>query len=148
MIFLPPPPPPQLSLIPQLTGTLRTKETIAEECRNNYILQLEQTNAKRRQHYDTDMPQVFQVLTCGRVFICLYSCSCPSCWASVSCMGGFSSVCMLQLSVLLSKCFLYGWVFICLYSCSRRVWGSQVVVKYKGRLSSVSPNPQTSHFCH
>jgi len=46
----------------KLTGTLRNKETIAEECRNNYILQLEQTNAKRRQHYDTDMPQVFKNL--------------------------------------------------------------------------------------
>ena len=50
-----------ISLLPQLTGTLRHKETVAEDCRNNYILQLEQTNAKRRQHYDSDMPQVFKV---------------------------------------------------------------------------------------
>lgn len=55
------PPPSTSLLLPQLTGTLRHKETIAEECRNNYILQLEQTNAKRRQHYDSDMPQVFKV---------------------------------------------------------------------------------------
>ena len=60
-ITLPLPPPSTSLLLPQLTGTLRHKETIAEECRNNYILQLEQTNAKRRQHYDSDMPQVFKV---------------------------------------------------------------------------------------
>ena len=66
------PPPPTSLLLPQLTGTLRHKETIAEDCRNNYILQLEQTNAKRRQHYDSDMPQVFKVW-CG--IISLWACA-------------------------------------------------------------------------
>lgn len=48
--------------IDKLTITLRQKESTAEECRNNYILQLEATNADRRQHYMSNMPQVFKDL--------------------------------------------------------------------------------------
>ena len=47
----------------QLTQILRSKETAAEESKNNYILQLENTNLKRRLHYNSEMPQVFQVHT-------------------------------------------------------------------------------------
>lgn len=45
----------------QLTQILRAKEQAAEESKNNYILQLENTNLKRRLHYNSEMPQVFQV---------------------------------------------------------------------------------------
>ncbi|CAI8014107.1 Formin-binding protein 1-like, partial [Geodia barretti] len=46
--------------IDKLTQVLRAKEAAAEESKNNYILQLENTNLKRRLHYNSEMPQVFQ----------------------------------------------------------------------------------------
>jgi thyroid hormone receptor interactor 10 len=48
--------------IDKLTQILRAKEAAAEESKNNYILQLENTNLKRRLHFNSEMPQVFQNL--------------------------------------------------------------------------------------
>lgn len=48
--------------IDKLTQILRAKEAAAEESKNNYILQLENTNLKRRLHYNSEMPHVFQSL--------------------------------------------------------------------------------------
>ncbi len=45
----------------QVTTILRQKESIAEECRNTYILQLEKTNSDRKEHFTSTMPAVFDV---------------------------------------------------------------------------------------
>jgi len=49
--------------IDQLTVQLRQREEAAEESRNNYILTLEHTNDFRKDHYNTKMPELFNVRT-------------------------------------------------------------------------------------
>ena len=45
----------------KLTGILRNKNNHAEECKNNYVLFLEETNKKQDQHYTSQMPEVMTV---------------------------------------------------------------------------------------
>ena len=45
----------------KLTGILRNKNNHAEECKNNYLLFLEETNKKQDLHYTSQMPEVMTV---------------------------------------------------------------------------------------
>ena len=45
----------------KLLTILRTKNSHAEDCRNNYLLFLEDTNKKQDQHYTSQMPEVMTV---------------------------------------------------------------------------------------
>jgi len=45
----------------KLTGILRNKNNHAEECKNNYLLFLEETNKKQDHHYTSQMPEVMTV---------------------------------------------------------------------------------------
>ena len=46
----------------KLTQILRGKESAQESAKNAYILQLQETNQKRRLHFESEMPQVFNEL--------------------------------------------------------------------------------------
>eukprot|EP00731_Ephydatia_muelleri_P023768 Em0016g39a len=46
----------------KLTQILRSKESAQEGAKNAYILQLQDTNQKRRLHFESEMPQVFNEL--------------------------------------------------------------------------------------
>ena len=48
----------------KLVTILRTKNNHAEECRNNYLLFLEETNKKQDLHYTSQMPEVMTVSAC------------------------------------------------------------------------------------
>ena len=45
----------------KLTGILRNKNNHAEECKNNYLLFLEETNKRQDHHYTSQMPEVMTV---------------------------------------------------------------------------------------
>jgi len=45
----------------KLVTILRTKTSHAEDCRNNYVLFLEETNKKQDLHYTNQMPEVMTV---------------------------------------------------------------------------------------
>ena len=57
----------------KLVTILRTKTAHAEDCRNNYLLFLEETNKKQDSHYTSQMPEVMTVsfVCCPRgVYYC------------------------------------------------------------------------------
>ncbi len=47
---------------------MESKNKGREDCKNEYILQLQQTNKDQRDYYSTKLPAVFQV-SCGAIVI-------------------------------------------------------------------------------
>ena len=50
-----------LFFILQAKNLSLNKQQFCEDCKNEYASELQKTNGAQREHYDTIMPQIFQV---------------------------------------------------------------------------------------